>query len=707
MRPLFPPAALGRLLHPESIAIVGASQRAGAFGARILENLGAYRGRIYLVNPRHATISGRPCFPSLAALPEAPDCVAIAVGREAVETIVRDCATCRAGGAVVLASGYRETGIAERAAAEARLAALAREHSLPLIGPNCIGFVNYRIAAGVTFSGMPTPPRELGPRAIGIASQSGALGFALAQGIERGVAVSHVLTAGNSSTLDVADYVSFLAAEPACCAVACLFEGMAEPARMLAAAAACRAAGKALVVHKIARGAEGSVAALSHTGALAGDAACWEGALRAAGAIVVEEFGALIETARFFAKAPAPRAGGVAVLATSGGAGIVAADEAARQAVPLPQPSQATLAVLRARVPEYGAARNPCDVTAQVMNDPESFAACAGALLADPAFGALLAPHVFAYEASLPRLRLFEEIAAREEKPVCVPWLTEWLEGPGAREAEAAPHVALFRSMRTSLAALAAWREGAEPASDDPPPEVARLARREVAAEFAAAPGPLIGEHRAKAMLARYGIPMSEDRIARTPAEAIAAADALGYPVAVKAHAPSLAHKSAAGAVRLGLFSPDGVERAYEDVVKNAERAVPPGAVAGVLVSKMAQPGLELIVGARIDPRFGPMVLVGLGGVAATALDDRALAPAPLGPRAAANLCRRLRARAHITELLRATPSTFAKLGAIIARVGTFASDHKERFASLDINPLIVRADAIIAVDALIERPQA
>src|SRR5271166_3954325 len=228
-------AELARLLHPASIAVIGASTRAGSFGERVLNNLTNYAGTVYPVNARYERIGERICYPSVAALPQVPDCAVITVAREAVEAVVLECAKAGVGGVIVFASGYAETGRADRIAEQERLAAIARETGLRIVGPNCVGAVNATLDSRITFMTVtPIPPPR--PHAVGIISQSGALGMGLAQAVVRGASFSHVLTSGNSCDVDIADYVSYLADDPACRAIACVFEGMARPERLLQAA---------------------------------------------------------------------------------------------------------------------------------------------------------------------------------------------------------------------------------------------------------------------------------------------------------------------------------------------------------------------------------------------------------------------------------------------------------------------------------------
>ncbi len=698
IRPLRGQDELRRLLHPASIAVVGASARAGAFGERVAANLGRFAGRVHLVNPRAERIGDRPCYPSVGALPEVPDCVVIATPREAVEAVISECAAAGAGGAVVFASGYSETARPEHVAAQRRLAAIARETGLPIVGPNCLGIVNYAASAWMTFF-TPPPQASIRPASIGVVSQSGALGFAMAQAVEHGASVCHLLTSGNSCDVDMADYVAYLAAEPACKAIACMFEGMAEPARLIAAVERASEAGRRVVICKIATGASGAAAALSHTGSLAGSDAAWRAAFARAGAVVVEDFEAVMEAAAFFAKAPPPRAGGIAVLATSGGAAIMAADKADKYAVPLPQPAAATRAVLESRIPEYGSARNPCDVTAQVLTDPDSLGACAGALLDDPAYAALLVPQVFASERVPMRVAQLSALAERAGKLVCHVWVNEFLEGPGAREAEQAPHTALFRSMDRCFATLAAWLRPVPPRTtlgrSAPPDAAAR-----VGAALRAAAGRTLGEREAKSLLALYGVPVTDERLCASAEEAVAAAAAFGTAVALKVESPDLPHKTEAGVIRLGLAGAQAVREAYAAVMANAARA---GArVEGVLVQPMAPAGVEIMVGARIDPLFGPLILVGLGGVLVEVLKDTAVDLAPVAPAQALAMLERLKGRALLDGFRGAPAVDRARLADVICRLSEFAADQAALIRELDVNPLICAGATIVAVDALI-----
>lgn len=716
--------AMRRLLKPRSIAIVGASPTPGSFGQRTLANLSGFDGTIELV-ARHASIGERRCHGSVGELPASPDCVVIAVARDAVEGVVLECARKGAGGAIVYASGYAETGKPERVALQSRLSAIAREAGMPIIGPNCIGMVQCRSGAAVTFSAIPKF-RPWNERAIGLVSQSGALGFALAQAAEHGTVFSNILTAGNSCDVDVADHVSFLAEDPDCRVIACVFEGMPDPTRMVEAGEIAWRANKPLLVYKLATGEQGAAAAMSHTGSLAGTQAAYRAAFERAGIVIVERYEALLEMAAFFAKAPPPSAGGVAVVATSGGAAILAADVAEVHGVALPQPGDAARAVLEARVPEFGSPRNPCDVTGQVLNDPESLAECGRALMSDPAFGALVVPQVYAYGPSAERLAVLDAFAREHGKPVCIAWLTEWLEGTGASEAEGLPGLALFRSMDRCFATLAAWHRrearharwreanaasGARAAGGPGGAAPGRAARRSPASAREAAAALIdsstsdtITESLAKKVLAAYGVDVVQERLVADERAAVDAAQALGYPVALKVESSRIAHKTEAGVVALALGNSEAVRAAYRRIVANAAVAVPGERVDAVLVQPMVGVGVEIIVGARNDALFGPLVVVGLGGVLVELLRDTAVALAPVGHEEALAMLRRLKGARALGGFRGAAAVDLDRLADAVVRISELAADQAQRLAEIDVNPLICEGARVLAVDALLVR---
>ncbi|MBS0639146.1 MAG: acetate--CoA ligase family protein [Acetobacteraceae bacterium] len=695
---------LTRLLHPQSIAVVGASTRAGAFGKTVLANMAHYTGRSYPVNPRYTEIEGKQCYPSVSELPEVVDCAVICAPREGVEDIVNDCVKAGVGGAIIFASGYSETGKEDRIAQQERLAAIARESGMRIVGPNCIGVVNASLDARITFMDI-TPIPQPAAKAVGVISQSGALGMALAQGVVRGLSVSHVMTSGNSCDVDMADYVNYLVDDPTCASIACVFEGMSTPERLLLAAENAWKADKPLVIFKMATGEYGAQAAMSHTGSLAGSHESYRAVFRKAGAVVVDDFETLMETAAFFGKAPsAPKAPGAAVIAASGGAAIMCADRAEQNGVPMPQPAPEVKAILESRIPEFGSSRNPCDVTAAVLGDPESLQDCANALLGDPQYGVLVSPMTYGSAASAKRPLVYNDLAIKYGKMACAVWQTEWQDGPGVVEANGSERIALFRSMNACFSAIAAWQWRGEKRAAGPqvvaPTDSATLAQAR--AMLAAAKGETVTEREVKALLSLYGVPVVGEKLTQSADEAVAAAEALGYPVVMKVESPDIPHKTEAGVIRLNLRDAAAVREAYAAVMANAGKAAPAAHINGVLVQPMVPQGVELVVGARNDALFGPLIVVGLGGVLVEVLKDSAIAPAPVTAHDAEAMLRRLKGVKLLEGFRGMAAVDIGKLSQVISDISRFVADHRDSVAELDVNPLICAGDRITAVDGLI-----
>ena len=705
-RSVYRHAQLKRLFDPESIAIVGASPKAASFGARTLANLAQYTGRIHLVNAKYGEIDGRICHPSVSALPESPDCVLIAVNREFVAPIVDECVAKKAGGIMIYASGYGETGKPERIAQQQRLTEVARASGIPIVGPNCMGGFNMLCSAIITFVGTITP-HPVRSQAIGLVSQSGALSLSLGHAMHRGASISHMLLSGNSCDIDVADAISYLADHPACQAIGCVFEGMPDPLRMLEAGEIARAANKPVVVCKLATGEMGAAAAISHTGSLAGSNAAYRALFERAGMTVVDDFDALIATTTLFTKVLPRKARGVAVITASGGAGIMATDKAELHGVPMPQPSEGVRQTIAAVIPEFGAARNPCDVTAQVVSDPKMLALCADALLSDEEIGTLL-PVVGGPSAYIPEsVRAFGDLARKHGKLVMPVWISDWRGWPGLNDIEVDPNVALFCSMNHAFAAIAAWHRHADRLAAGQrrlerlsPPDAAQQA----AVLIRQSPNATLTEREAKAVLALYGVPVVGEQLVQDAAAAVAAAAKLGFPVAMKIESPDIPHKTEAGVIRLNLRSKADVRAAFDAVMVNAGKAAPNAKINGVLVQPMAPAGLEMMAGGRIDVQFGPLIVTGLGGVMVELMKDTALDLAPVTRAEARNMLDRLKGRKALDGFRGMAPVDVAAFADVVVRLSEFAADQRELVSEFDVNPLLCVGDRIVAVDALIVR---
>jgi acyl-CoA synthetase (NDP forming) len=696
---------LARLIHPGRVAILGASARAGAFGERTLSNLARFTGAVDLINPRYESLSGRSCYPSISALPQVPDCVVICVPFDAVEGALAECVAAGVGGAVVYASGYAETGLPERIALQQRLQSIVKSSRTRLLGPNCLGYYNFLNNGFMMFGRVvaATPNTTQLPR-VGVVSQSGAIGMALSQAIQRGMSVSHMLTAGNSADVGIADLIAFLAEDPGCQSIACVFEGADSPPRLFEALELAASAEKPVVLLKAGQSNAGAEAALSHTGSLAGEYAFWKAACEARGAIMVDDLEAITEMASFLAKAGRPKAAGAIAVVTSGGAGVISADKGAHWGVPMPQPAGETLALLEENLPEFAARRNPCDVTAQVLNDDGPMRRSAGALLDDPSYGAAVVPHPFADEVGLDRIHLWHELGQQHGKIICYIWCSEWLEGPGVREVEASPYLALFRSMDRCFAALAAWQRREQMMTvrkEERALAIIPDARSVVSERLAALQQQMLTEREAKALLSQYGVPVVDERLATDGDAAIAAADAIGYPVVLKLESPDLPHKTEHGLVMVNVADATEVAEAFATLVSRASQLQAPR-VNGVLVQRMVPRGVEIMIGGRSDPQFGALVVLSLGGVLVEAIGTGVEALAPVGPKQARAMIEQLQGLSLLKGFRDLPAVDLDALAQTISQISHFLADHAGSVRELDVNPLICRGAEICAVDALL-----
>lgn len=694
---------LERLINPRRIAVVGASEMPGSFGQRTLANLADFTGEVVAVNPKYTTLLGWPCVPNIEALPAAPDCIVLCVARQMVPAMVTAAGAVGAGGAIIYASGFSETGKPERVAEQNDLIALSNRTGVRLAGPNCVGLANTGSRAGMNF--MPDYARmghRRGP--VGIVSQSGALGYTVLQAMGRGIGFTHYLAAGNSADVDVCDYISYLAEDDGTRAIICLFEGVKDGGRFLQAARKARAAGKALIVYKAGNSEASGKAALSHTGTMVGSSAAYQAAFLDAGCIPVDNLESVLERANFFAKSGAPSSGnGVGILSTSGGASVIGADKAEEYGVNLPPLAPATEAALNTVVPDFGSVANPSDLTAEVLKTAETFGFCLDAFVADPGYSALVIPMVFAHSsASGARAVRLSETAKRTDRPIAVVWMNEWLEGPGSEAFDSDPRVSMFRSTDRCFATLRSWFDwhAIRPrvVEGRRSPAGAADAARAVIGSVRSA----LNEAASKRVLEAYGIAVPAEVLASDPDSAARAATRIGFPVVAKIVSADIMHKTEAGGVKLSLRNEDEVRDAAAAILASALAYAPLAAIDGISIQQMLPPGVELVVGIKQDLQFGPLIAVGLGGVAVELLRDTAVRLAPVGPDTALEMVQSLKTFPLLNGYRGAPKVDLSRLADLICRLSEMASDLRDIVQEVDVNPVIARADSVVAADALV-----
>lgn len=728
-RPLaLPPAGLEHFFRPKRVAVLGASETEGRPTTLYWRMLRAWGGRVGAevvpVNPNRETVDGVPCAATLDDVAGELDVVAVLIGDALAG--VRAAAARGARFAVVFSSGFAETGPAGRAA-QAELVAAAHAGGVRLLGPNTNlnAFEEFRT--------------DLEGPALGVITQSGHQGRPLFQLQENGVPVAAWAPTGNEADLDAADFLAYfadLAAEPAgpggaaegepdgaggspgssgsrLGAVAAYIEGFRDGRAFQLAADRCARAGLPVVVVKVGRSAVGRRSVGTHTGKLAGSDRVTDAVFRQLGVTRVDGLDELGATATFLARTrhrPPRRGGGVVVYSISGGTGAHLSDLLAAGGVPLRRLSSPTRARLRQWIPPGLGVDNPVDCGGPPVGD-ERGPKILDALVDDPATAALLVAVAGPFPPLSDRLAAdVVAVAERTDVPVCVLWGSPTGTEPALRDVLlASPRVTVFRTAGAAVGALRAWFDWHGFRARYRSPFAALPRRRSPAARVAARlaadapPGGFLSEHEAKELLAAYGIPVTRDRLVDSEDEAVRAAGE--GPVVVKACGRPFTHKSDHGLVVTGVAGgdADAVRRAYRTVVERAE-GVAPGGLDGVLVCPQEPPGCELVLGVAPDEVFGPVVLVGLGGVLVEALGDVGVAVPPFTAADAGRVLDGLRAAPLLRGARGAPPVDRRAIVRVMMRLQRLALEQHDRILSVDVNPLVARprGRGVVALDALV-----
>jgi len=698
--PLHRPAqdGLTRLLDPQSVAIVGASQdtrRIGGVAVDHLLKLG-FRGRVYPVNPRYAEIAGLACYPDVEALPEVPDVVVLALGADEVLPMLERCHARGVRAAILYASGFAEAG-AEGVRRQQALAAFGQRSGMAIAGPNCMGMANLTSRAITAFATTfrSSPPQD-GPGTVSLLTQSGNVcAIVYATGREMDVGFHQFINTGNEACLDYADYLGWLADDVQTHTVVGYVEGLRDGPRFVDAATRLRAQDKPLILLKAGESEEGSAATQSHTAVLAGNQAIYKAAFAQLGVMQAGDTTHLTDLAYLAGFRQRSAGKRVVIASVSGAMGALSADLLKASGLDLPRLSADTQAALVAAVPGIGSAVNPVDMTGQLFNRDRLAFAVLDTLAADDS-----ADVIFVYATGYLLDRMADELieVAGKTSRLFVVAATGKV---ASADRLAAAGVAVFPDTARAARALGTyvrWLDGAAPA--------ARWAALRAEARPAAGARPPVrpDEHEGKQWLAGFGVPTGDGRTAATPADAAAAAEALGYPVALKVLSPDIAHKTEIGGVRLGLRNAADVGQAAAEVLANAARHAPQAEVRGVLVEKMAAGVCELIVGVTVDPVFGPAMTVGLGGIFTEVFQDVSHRLLPVDERMAREMLSGLRGYRLMTGLRGKPAADIDAAARAIAAVSDAALAMGERLAELEINPLLVReaGQGAVALDALV-----
>ena len=702
---------LERFFNPRAVAIIGASRDLDTISGQPLKFLRShgYPGALYPVNPRYEEVAGVKCYAKLADLPEIPDLALILVNAARVAEVLRQCGEKGVSYVIIFSSGFSEVG-GGGVDLQRELMAIAREFDIGVIGPNCQGMINIadRVFAG--FGSVFNADYE--PGAVSMVSQSGGFGFSVMNlsSKDGGLAFRQMVTTGNEIGVSTLDFIEYFIRDSQTALIAAYVEGLKDARRLIDVGRKALDAGKPVLIWKVGNTEQGQRAAASHTANLGGAMALYRAAFRQAGILQVEDVQDVIDYGRAFRCGRLPKGNRLAIITISGGAGILMTDECIGRGMQLAQLSPETLARLREFVPSFGSLLNPVDVTAAIFNDLSLINRTLQTIIDDPDVDC-----VAMINASLQgeiAARIASEIVAvakKTEKPLLLAWSARDAVAPEAYallDAARIPHYKSPVRCGRALAALS-WYAEAQRRLQIARAEAPLVLNSAAAREALAGQKSDVAEHRAKRVLAEYGIPVTREALVTTGAQALAAAQRIGYPVALKIQSPDISHKTEARAVALGIANEEALGRAYDTVVANALAYRPGAKIDGVLVQEMVTGGVEAIVGIVNDPLFGPAVMCGLGGVFAEVLKDVAFRLAPVTRSAAYEMIYEIKGHAVLAGARGKPAADVEALADVLVRLSALALDLEEQVAELDINPLFVmeQGRGVKAADALI-RPR-
>jgi len=689
-----------RLLTPRSVALIGISSDADSIGRLVLSNLErfGYEGDIHLVSRNNREINGRACVPTIDDLPEGIDAAMIGLAASGIRDAVLACGRRGVGAAVVFAAGFAEVG-EEGVAAQAAMVAAAREAKVALLGPNCIGYMNLVNGAALSFDVLAARRADARP-GVGIIAQSGAMQTSLRLALlAKELNVTCSISTGNEADLCAEDFLSVLVEDAQTRVIVLFAEQIRHPQAFLALAARARAANKPLVLMHPGRSGRAQASALSHTGSLTGDHAVMRTLVTRESVVMVETLEELVDVAEILLRFPAPPAKGNAIVTNSGAFKSYAIDFCESIGLDLPVLAPATVDAAGKFLPFFAALENPLDTTAQSIKDPSILGKSLAALLADEGVGSVIAAVIPGPpKAVIARAEaLMNGFPPESVKPYVVSVFGDESPVPAEfAQIVRAKGACFIRSPDRALRAMAVATAYGR----------TRVQAREKASGLKSSTSlprsGMLAEYEGKAFFASLGLPVPEGRFATDLSSARQTAASIGYPVVLKAQSTALPHKSEAGGVIVNIADESALTAAWNTLASNVKKARPDIVLDGVLVEKMCAPGgIELVVGARRDPQWGPVVMAGLGGIWIEALKDVRLMAADLEEEVIIEELNKLRGAAILHGLRGAPAVDVRAVARAIALVGALMRSHED-ISEIDINPLVAGPKGVMALDVLL-----
>ena len=687
-------ASLKPFFEPESIAILGASSDPAKPGGRpqvALMNKG-YKGKIYPVNSKHQEIFGLKCYPSLADIPGKVDLVIISIPAEGIFAALEQCIAKGAGAAVIFTSGFAEIG-PEGCLLQEKMTELARKSGIRLCGPNCVGVINTINGVMASFTYVVDIP-DVDPRTVGFVTQSGAFGALIyAQALASGVGFKYFVSVGNEADAEFADFLGYMIRDRSTKLVGGYLEGAKDGRKLRWVAEEAIKAQKPVMIMKVGRSTAGARAASSHTGSLAGVDRIYDAFFKQTGIIRIDGYEEMIAFAQLISSGRLPRGKNIAILATSGGAGVTLADACERMGLVLPTLNESTKAKMEDVLPSFASTQNPIDVTGQYMTHPQILVTCFNALLEDDNIDIILASFdlIGSYGVGIAR-KVIDIFYFTGKTIVICPWVLPGTdEGEGVSELRRAglPVIINQNQAVRAMAHLADYA-GFLRKRKNKEYEIPVLAGAKHSKVALNGLEGMLSEGQSKNLLAGFGIPVTRESLARNEDEAALMAGQIGYPVVLKVDSPDITHKTDAGALLLNLTSEEEVRRAYSAVLQNARKYKPDARINGVLVQELLPEGIEVIIGVTRDHVFGPVIMFGLGGIFVEVLKDVSFRVAPLSPGDALDMIREIKGYPVLKGVRGKPAADVDALVEVIMKVSAMVTELQDRIEELDINPLMV-----------------
>jgi len=699
------PHPLDTLFAPDSIALIGASRDLEKIPGRLLSMLrkNEFPGKIYPVNPNYGDIDGLKCYSSIADVGQPIDLAIVVIPARAVLGALEQCAAAGVRNAVIISSGFAEEG-GDSAAMQDAIVALAKRTGLRISGPNAEGFYSQVQKVAATFS--PTVDVKPGEsrlvatrRRIGIVAQSGGIGFAIYHRAKAlGVALSYVVSAGNECDLGAGEFFEYMVQDPSTDVILLFIEGIRDVDKFLAAARRAAELGKPVIVTKVGRSGAGERAATSHTASMAGWSAAYDAVFARYGFIVSNDLDEAVTIAAVLTTSPMPQDDRVAVLTVSGGAGIWGADAVSMQGLRVPELSDGVQAQIKQWMPSYGAAGNPIDVTAQGASSG-GLQKTIELLDASNEIDATLVVLSLSSEVRMPfKEAELKPVISAQRKPVV--FYSYTLPSDFARRELAKSGVVVLSGLTHVGVALRRIVDYSK-FKLAPPPNSGALPSRDLSAHLKS---PAMSEFDSKSLLREAGIALPIEVLVTEKRALDSAIARVGFPLVMKIQSADIPHKSEVGGVRVDIATKGEVFLAYEKLMENARRHRPDARIQGVLLGPMAKKGVEIIIGTMCDATFGPMVMVGFGGITTELFRDVVYRPAPVGAAEAAGMLAELKAAPLLDGFRGAAPADVPSLCDLIEKISLLAARHHRQISEIEINPVLVhgRGEGVTIVDALV-----